>query len=147
MMVRFGFQPDLTNSPRDRASSRMATCPEMGSSAPFTHPSWWLPRITHSSGKTEPGIFPDHVVQRLDVPVRFHFEVNFRGAGADVIGDAEAAAPSFRSHSAGQRSKKRLRIGIGYRSTGILVIVGASSTFSRLASLVAPTPGVSGSPG
>ena len=32
-------------------------------------------------------------------------------------------------------------------NTGILVMVGASLTCSRFASLVAPTPGVSGSPG
>ncbi len=41
--------------------------------------------------------------------------MNFRGAGADVIGDAEAAAPPFRSHPAGQRSKKWLRVGVGDR--------------------------------
>src|SRR6266478_6029185 len=59
--------------------------------------------------------FSDDVVNRFGSPIRFHFEVNFRGAGADVIGDGEAAAPLLRSHPAAQRSKKWLRVGIGDR--------------------------------
>ncbi len=59
--------------------------------------------------------FSDDVVNRFGSPIRFHFEVNFRGAGADVIGDGEAAAPPLRSHPAAQRSKKWLRVGIGDR--------------------------------
>ena len=38
--------------------------------------------------------------------------MNLRWAGADVIGYAEAAAPSFRSHSPGQRRKQWLRVRI-----------------------------------
>jgi hypothetical protein len=53
-MVRFGFQPVLASSPTARASSISATMPLVGSSAPLTHASWWLPRTTHSSGRSEP---------------------------------------------------------------------------------------------
>src|SRR5258707_793040 len=59
--------------------------------------------------------FSDDVINRLDVPIRLHFEVDFRGAGPDVIGDAEAAAPSFRSHAASQGNKQWLRIRVGNR--------------------------------
>ena len=54
----------------------------------------------------------DDVVKRLDFPVRFHFEVNFRGSGAEVISDAKAAAPTFRDYTAGQCSKQGLRVRI-----------------------------------
>src|SRR5229473_2531897 len=57
----------------------------------------------------------DHVINWLDVPARFHFQMNSRGAGTDVVGDAEAPAPSFRSHAAGQRREQRLRVRIGNR--------------------------------
>src|SRR5258708_9309944 len=59
--------------------------------------------------------FSDDVVKRLDVPIRFYSEVNFRGARANVIGDAEAATPSFGSHAAGKRSEQRLGVGVGNR--------------------------------
>ncbi len=57
--------------------------------------------------------FSNHIVDGLDVPVRFHFEVNFSGAGADVIRHSKAAAPSFRSDAASQCSEQRLRVGVG----------------------------------
>src|SRR6267154_2422153 len=41
--------------------------------------------------------------------------MNFRGAGANVIGDAQAAAPSVRSYAAGQCREKRLGIRIRNR--------------------------------
>ena len=55
-MVRRGFQPCFKSWPYARASSSSGTNPEIGSSAPFTQASWWLPRITHSSGATAPGM-------------------------------------------------------------------------------------------
>ncbi len=55
--VRLGCQPFFTNSPMALASSNNADCPLIGSLAPFTHASWWLPLITHSSGKVLPFIF------------------------------------------------------------------------------------------
>jgi hypothetical protein len=39
MIVLFGFQPLLSNSPRPRAVSIKATLPLVGSEAPFTHAS------------------------------------------------------------------------------------------------------------
>ena len=53
-------------------------------------------------GKRRARNFRDHVVDGLDVPVGFHFQVNLRGAGADAIGDAEAAAPAVGSDAAGR---------------------------------------------
>jgi len=47
----------LTTSRADTGMiSSTATRPDSGSSAPFTHASWWLPKITHSSGQRSPGI-------------------------------------------------------------------------------------------
>jgi hypothetical protein len=56
MMVRFGRQPVFSNSARPRAVSINDTAPLMGSSAPFTHASWWLPKMTHSSGNVAPSM-------------------------------------------------------------------------------------------
>ncbi len=39
MIVRFGFQPLLTSSPRARASASSATMPLIGSDAPLTQAS------------------------------------------------------------------------------------------------------------
>jgi len=41
MMVRRGVQPCWRRCPRARASSSRQTCPETGSEAPLTQPSWW----------------------------------------------------------------------------------------------------------
>src|SRR4029453_8356319 len=38
-IVRFGFHPDLSSSPKPRAVSISATLPLVGSDAPFTHAS------------------------------------------------------------------------------------------------------------
>jgi hypothetical protein len=54
--VRFGRQPLFISSERPRAVSINATAPLMGSSAPFTHASWWLPKTIHSSGKADPSM-------------------------------------------------------------------------------------------
>src|SRR6266436_427419 len=59
--------------------------------------------------------FSDDVVDGLDGPVRFHFEMNFRRARAYVVGHAEATAPLCRSHAAVQRREQRLRVGIRNR--------------------------------
>src|SRR5579859_6601930 len=55
----------------------------------------------------------DDVVNRLDVPVERNFQVYLRGAGADVIGDGQSAAKTFRSHRAFQRGQQRPGIAIG----------------------------------
>ena len=36
------------------ASASIETSPETGSRAPWFQASWWLPRITHWSGHTDP---------------------------------------------------------------------------------------------
>jgi hypothetical protein len=56
MTVRFGRQPAFSNSARPRPVSISDTAPLTGSSAPFTHASWWLPKITHSSGNVDPSM-------------------------------------------------------------------------------------------
>ena len=55
-MVRFGFHPCFSSAAIARASSSTAIVPEIGSSAPFTQASWWLPRRIHSSGYAAPGM-------------------------------------------------------------------------------------------
>src|SRR5260221_11394575 len=64
-------------------------------------------------GEYRAGNFRDHVIDRLDGPIRYHFQVNSRGARPDVISDAQTAAPAFGSNTSGQRSKQRLPIAIG----------------------------------
>ena len=56
MIVRDGRQPVFNNSPRPRAVSISAEAPLIGSSAPITHASWWLPKTIHSSGRVVPGM-------------------------------------------------------------------------------------------
>ena len=46
--------------------------------------------------------------------------MNLRRAWAEVIGDAKAPAPSFRSHAPSQRGKQRPGVGIRYRQHGNL---------------------------
>ena len=45
-MVRRGFQPASRSIASARPVSRTAAVPEDGSTAPATHASRWLPRIT-----------------------------------------------------------------------------------------------------
>ena len=76
MMVRFGFHPCLASSPSARASSSSATWPDTGSSAPFTQPSWWLPRNHPDVRLVGAAHGGDHVVDGLQVPVECELQVN-----------------------------------------------------------------------
>ena len=57
----------------------------------------------------------DDVVDRLDVPVRPHHEVDLRRARADVVGDGEGAAPRLRRHRAAERREQRLGVAVRNR--------------------------------
>src|SRR5712692_1757823 len=57
-MVRLGFQPDFSNSPIPCTASNMAAVPLLGSTAPYTQASRWLPATTHSSGDSLPRTRP-----------------------------------------------------------------------------------------
>src|SRR5439155_1745708 len=54
--ARRGVPPRRRSVPNARASSSSGAWPESGSWAPFTHASWWLPRMIHASGSAEPGM-------------------------------------------------------------------------------------------
>ena len=56
------------------------------------------------------GDFYDDVVERLDVPVGLHFEVDLRRAGADVISLGQRTAPGFGNDFSLERRQQRLRI-------------------------------------
>src|ERR1700722_16090509 len=49
----------------------------------------------------------DDIVDRLCVPVRSNFEMDFRRPRADVISNRQRAAPFFRSDGTRQRGEKR----------------------------------------
>ena len=57
-------------------------------------------------GRGRAGNFRDDVVDGLDVPIGFHFEVNFRGAGANAISLAQAAVPLAGGDAAGERREQ-----------------------------------------
>ncbi len=62
------------------------------------------------------GNFSDHVVNGFQAaPIRFHFQVHFSSAWADVISHAQTAAPRSRSNRSGNRRKQRFRIAIRNR--------------------------------
>ena len=69
-------------------------------------------------GRSGTGNFCDDVVDGLDVPIRFHFEVHFRRAGADAVSHAESAAPIGGSDASGERGEKRLRVAVRNREHG-----------------------------
>ena len=89
-MVRFGRQPRSTSAPIARASSSSAESPLIGSSAPLTQASWWLPRMTHSSGHTEPSIFATTSRAGTSFQSKTSFRWTFAGPGPTryVIGSA-----------------------------------------------------------
>ena len=60
----------------------------------------------------------DHVVDRLQVPVGNDFQMNFRGAGADVISDGQGPSPFLGRNRPLQGGKQRQRIGIRNRQHG-----------------------------
>ena len=90
-------QPLFDISPSARASSSSGTRPDTGSSAPFTHASWWLPRTIHSSGNCTPGC-GRHVEHGLQVPVERDLQVHLRRAGADVPSGPAVASGPMREH-------------------------------------------------
>ena len=59
-MLRSGRQPVASSAPSPRATSSSAAVPELGSAAPNTHASRWLPSRMgwSSSGGSEPSIRP-----------------------------------------------------------------------------------------
>jgi hypothetical protein len=59
--------------------------------------------------------FGDHVVDRFQVPVGFHFQMDLCDAGADVVGEAESAAPVARRNLAGDCGEKWFRVTVGNR--------------------------------
>ena len=62
----------------------------------------------------------DHVVDRLQVPVERQLEVDLRRAGAEVVGDRQAAAPVLGRHRAGHRLEQRQGVAVGDRQHGDL---------------------------
>src|SRR5215217_2904989 len=58
IIVRRGFQPCFNNSPNPRPTSNIAEEPLFGSTAPNTHASRWLPRITQRSFSSFPPTRP-----------------------------------------------------------------------------------------
>jgi hypothetical protein len=60
----------------------------------------------------------DDVVERLEVPIGFHFEMHLRGSGADVVRDGQRAAPCGGDGAAGEHFEQRLRIAVGNREDG-----------------------------
>ena len=75
------------------------------------HPAIVMVSANHPLvGKSETLNFSNHVVDRLDLPVRFHFQMDLRRARANVVGDSESAAPSFRGDAAGERRQQWLRV-------------------------------------
>src|SRR5439155_1378470 len=123
-------------------SSSSGAWPEIGSSAPFTQASWWLPRMIHSSGAPVPGMRAITSYNGLRLQSDLTRRCTFAGPGptwyvipspprhsSGAVGPASAASSGWASP---------YEIG----STGILVIVCASAVARRFASLVAPTPGV-----
>ncbi len=57
----------------------------------------------------------DHVIDRLQVPVRLHRQMHRLRAGADAIGDGQRAAPAPGRDRSIHRRQKHLRVGIGNR--------------------------------
>ena len=112
MIVRLGFHPCLRSSDRERASSRRATWPESGSAAPLTQASWWLPRMIHWSGDCAPWNLGNDVADGFDVPIRLDLEMDLRRAGADVVGDRQAAAEFFGGDRAFQLGQQRFGVAI-----------------------------------
>ncbi len=59
------------------------------------------------------GDFYDDVVERLDVPVGLHFEVDFRRPWSHVISLGQGTAPGVGDHFSLERGQQRLRVGVG----------------------------------
>ena len=74
-------------------------------------------------------------------------QMHLGGAGADVVSDGQRAAPVLGRHRTFERRQQRLRVAIGNGQHGNLGQRLGFAEGRRFASLVAPTPGVSGSPG
>ena len=115
MMVRFGFHPCFASSPSARASSSSTTWPETGSSAPLTqrivvvaaqHPQVGLLGAAHGR---------DHVVNRFEVPVESELQMDLSRPWAHAIGNGQRSAPIRGRDGTFERSKQRLRVGVGDR--------------------------------
>ncbi len=61
-------------------------------------------------GRARSGDRGDDVADGLDVPVRLDLQMDLRGAGADVVGDRQAAAEVFRDGRAFQLGQQGLRV-------------------------------------
>ena len=59
------------------------------------------------------GNFRDDIIHGLDVPVESNFQMHLRGAGADMIGNGQSAAKTFRRNGAFQRGEQRLGVAVG----------------------------------
>src|SRR5256885_17064488 len=65
--------------------------PLTGSSAPFTHASWWLPRITHWSGFAEPR--RTAITSRAGARLQSNASLSRTVAGAGPRGDVVGRPP------------------------------------------------------
>ena len=66
-------------------------------------------------GKRRARNFSDHIVERLDVPIRFHFQVHFCRPRPHMISNPQTASPILWSHAPLQRREQRLRVRVRNR--------------------------------
>ena len=95
--------------------SSIAAVPLLGSTAPYTQASRWLPATTHSSGDSFPRTRPitSQIVRKLIVLLEVH--LHFHRPRPDVIGKWQRALPvSWRVRSA-QMFEDGPGVGVGER--------------------------------
>ena len=79
--MRFGLHPLFSSSPKAARRLHQRRSPLVGSAAPLTHASWWLPWMIHSSGKLAAVDARDDVVERPVLPVEASLRCTFAGPG------------------------------------------------------------------